>query len=124
MEKITNVMALQMAIEALSIEGSEFPTEALEKLGNIKSSYAKKSGSVKKPTATQIANEGIKVEIVDLLSDEPTRLFSATEIAKALSSEERELSVSKISALLTALLKAGMVERVEDKRKAFYKSVA
>lgn len=119
--KITNVSALEMAIKAL--ENTDFSAEALEKLGNIKASYSKKSATVKKPTATQIANEGIKTEILDLLCAEPTRLFSATEIAKALSNDERELSVSKISALLTALLKSEMVERVEDKRKAFYKAI-
>lgn len=120
MEKITNVKALEMAIATLSVEGSDFPTEALEKLQNVMASYAKKSSSPKKPTQTQLDNEKIKDSIVSLLSAEPTRLFTVTEIAKTLG----DYSNQKISALCTALKGDNLIVKVEDKRKSYYKAIA
>ena len=37
--------------------------------------------------------------------------------------EEKELSKQKVSALITQLKKAGRVERIEIKKKAYYKAI-
>lgn len=113
--RITNVTALQAAIDTLTAQG--FNPEVVEKLGNIRNSYARKAASTgeRKPTKTQVANEGIKENILSLM--ESDRLYSATEIAKALDGEP---AVQKVSALLRQLVAAGAVIRTEDKRKAFY----
>ena len=78
----------------------------------------KKSGGNRKPTATQKANEGIKSAILDYM--EPEVLYSISDISKNVP-ECAELSGQKISAIITLLKNAELVERVEVKRKAFFK---
>ena len=82
---------------------------------------AKKNASEKKPTAQQMANEGLKQTIVDVLTDNGG-LMTVTDVQKA-SAELSELSNQRISALLRQLKDDGKVERVEDKRKAYFKAM-
>ena len=80
----------------------------------------KKAGD-KKPTATQIENEVIKEEILNFM--EPNNLYSISEFQKKVP-KCADLSNQKISSLLRQLLPengTGQIERVEDKRKVFYK---
>ena len=64
MEKMTNVKAL-----AYVLENCELTTEVKEKLEKMKIQFEKKNSAEKKPTATQIANEGIKNIILETLSE-------------------------------------------------------
>ena len=82
---------------------------------------AKKNASEKKPTAQQVANEGLKQTIVDALI-ENGGLMTVTDVQKSCE-ELSELSNQRISALLRQLKDDGKVERVEDKRKAYFKAV-
>ena len=74
----------------------------------------KKNSAAKKPTKVQIANEGIKDQILDVLkgSDEA---MTATQIAESLG-----LSVNKVSALLTQLKEDNSITRDVIKRKAYF----
>ena len=81
---------------------------------------AKKNASEKKPTAQQVANEGLKSVIVDVLK-ENDGLMTITDIQKA-SAELAELSNQRISALVRQMIGVE-VERVEDKRKAYFKAM-
>ena len=81
---------------------------------------AKKNASEKKPTAQQVANEGLKAVIVDVLKANGG-LMTITDIQKA-SSELSELSNQRISALVRQMIGVE-VERVEDKRKAYFKAM-
>ena len=81
---------------------------------------AKKNASEKKPTAQQVANEGLKAVIVDVLKANGG-LMTITDIQKA-SSELAELSNQRISALVRQMIGVE-VERVEDKRKAYFKAM-
>lgn len=78
---------------------------------------AKKNASTgeRKPTATQRANEGVKEEILAVLSDEAV---TVTEIVKTL---DADYTNQKISALLRQLIADGKVEKVVDKRKSLFK---
>lgn len=78
---------------------------------------AKKNASKgeRKPTATQKANEGIKEEILGVLSD---NAVTVTEIVKSL---EADYTNQKVSALLRQLIADGKVEKVVDKRKSLFK---
>ena len=78
---------------------------------------AKKNSAEKKPTAQQIANEGIKTAIVDNM--EPNRLYTIGELTKEIPGCG-EFSTSKMSALLRQLVEGGKVKRTEDKRKAYF----
>ena len=81
---------------------------------------AKKNSSEKKPTATQVANENIKEEIVEALANEPNRLFTISEMIKVIPACA-DLSLPKVTALVTQLTKAEKVVRVEEKRKAYFR---
>ena len=79
---------------------------------------AKKNASEKKPTAQQMANEGLKQIIIDVLT-ENGGLMTVTDVQKSCA-ELAELSNQRISALLRQLKDDKMVDRVEDKRKAYF----
>ena len=82
---------------------------------------AKKNSAEKKPTAVQVANEGIKNVILETLADSG-KMLTISEMQKA-NEELGELSNQRISALVKQLLNDGKVERIEDKRKAYFKLV-
>lgn len=82
---------------------------------------AKKNASGEgKQTATQIANEELKNSIVEEMSKEPNRLFSVSEMIKCFECCN-DLSLPKVTALVTQLHKAEIIVRVEEKRKAYFK---
>jgi len=111
MTKMTYAQALEIAIA--KVDG-----EAKEKLEALKASIEKRNSADRKPTKAQVANEGLKDAIVDLLADGKARTI--TEIANEIEALEGA-SPQKISALLTQLKKANVVVREEIKRKAYFK---
>ena len=83
----------------------------------------KKNSTEKKPTAKQTANEDIKAEVLKLMGEDPTRLFTVTELTKEVPNLPEDMSVNRMTALLRQLKIAGLVERTEDKRKALYRII-
>ena len=81
---------------------------------------AKKNSSEKKPTAQQVANEGLKSVILNVLT-ENGGLMTITDIQKS-SAELADLSNQRISAIVRQMVGIS-VERVEDKRKAYFKAM-
>lgn len=82
---------------------------------------AKKNASGEgKMTATQIANEGIKSEILECMANEPNRLFTISEMQKLFPCCA-EMSNQRVSALVRQLVADGKVERLEEKRKAVFR---
>ena len=79
---------------------------------------SKKNASEKKPTAQQVLNEGIKQIIVDVLT-ENGGLMTVTDIQKS-HAELADMSNQRLSALLRQLKEDKVVDRVEDKRKAYF----
>ena len=82
---------------------------------------AKKNSAEKKPTAQQVANEGLKSTIIEVLTDNGG-LMTVTDVQKSCE-ELSALSNQRVSALLRQLKDDGKVERVEDKRKAYFKAM-
>ena len=82
---------------------------------------SKKNSAEKKPTAQQVANEGLKEVILNVLTENGC-LMTVTDVQKSCD-ELAELSNQRVSALLRQLKDDGKVERVEDKRKAYFKAV-
>ena len=80
----------------------------------------KNASGVGKQTATQKANEELKSAIVEEMSKEPNRLFSISEMIKIFPCCA-DLSLPKVTALVTQLAKAEVVQRVEEKRKAYFR---
>lgn len=77
----------------------------------------KKSTAEKKPTAVQVANEGIKAEIAEGMT--ANTLYTVTDIQKGIPACA-ELSNQRVSALLRQMVEAGVIVRTEDKRKAYF----
>ncbi|MBQ7907739.1 MAG: hypothetical protein IJ309_07220 [Clostridia bacterium] len=78
---------------------------------------AKKNSADKKPTAAQVANEGIKSAILDGM--EENRLYTITDIQKNVPACA-ELSNQKVSALVRQLKDDGLIVKTEDKRKSYF----
>ena len=80
---------------------------------------SKKNSAEKKPTAVQVANEGIKTAIYE--SMEATRLYTVTEIIKEIPACA-DLTNQRVAALLRQMMPE-QVERIEEKRKAYFRKV-
>lgn len=81
---------------------------------------AKKNSADKKPTAQQVANEGIKQAILDGMED--NRLYTITELQKSIPACA-ELSNQRVSAIVRQMVGV-TIDRTEDKRKAYFSKIA
>jgi hypothetical protein len=81
---------------------------------------AKKNSSEKKPTANQVVNEGIKSAILNGM--ESGKLYTITDLIKSIP-ECADLTNQRVSAIVRQLKDEGSVERIEEKRKAYFKKV-
>lgn len=82
---------------------------------------AKKNSAEKKPTAVQVANEGLKTAILEFMV--VGERYTITDLMKSVP-ELADLSNQRVSALVRQLKDAGLVTRVEEKRKAYFIKVA
>ena len=98
-------------------ETSFTPDEMIAAIDHEIELLSKKSGS-KKPTATQIANEGLKATILTVL--EGSEGMTASEVL-ASSDEFAGLSNQKITALLRQLVLDGSVTKITDSKKTLFK---
>lgn len=80
----------------------------------------KKATGERKPTATQVANAGLKATILSFMAGQPDRLFSISELIKEVP-ELEGLTTQKVSPMISSLVKEFKVVRVEEKRKAYFK---
>ena len=113
MTRLTYVDALNVAIEALA--GND---EVVSKLTALRDQTAKRNTGDRKPTKTQVANEGLKADILAFLAD--GELHTVTEIMGGVPSLA-DASNQKVATLVTQLVKAELVIREEVKRKAYFK---
>ena len=81
---------------------------------------AKKNAADKKPTAQQTANKAICEAIVEGM--EPNRLYTITELIKEIP-ECADLTNQRVSALVRGMIDI-YIERVEEKRKAYFRLLA
>jgi hypothetical protein len=80
---------------------------------------AKKNSADKKPTAQQVANDGLKQSIIDGM--EKGKLYTITDLIKSIPALA-DLTNQRVSALVRQLI-PNSIERVEEKRKAYFKLV-
>ena len=81
----------------------------------------RKNSSEKKPTAQQMLNEETKAIILEVLA-ENGGLMTITEIQKS-HNALADLSNQRVSSLVRQLRDDLKVERVEDKRKAYFRAI-
>ena len=110
MTKMTYVVALSTAISALSADPAM--TEVVEKLTALKEQTEKRNSADRKPTKAQLANEGLKAKVAEVLTAEPA---TVTEIM-ARDAELATLSNQKVSALVNALVAEGRAVKTPVKR--------
>ena len=116
-KKVTKREKFEMLKALSEVKANPMLTEFIEHELEL---LAKKNTSEKKPTAQQVANEGLKDVILDVLK-ENGGLMTITDIQKS-AEELADLSNQRISALVRQMVGVS-VERVEDKRKAYFKAV-
>ena len=101
-----------MAVEGLTDEQREFLAKRIEL------TEKKNAKSASKPTAQQIANEGIKQTIITVLGELGTP--STIGDMQTYNAELGGLSNQRLTSLLTQLVKAKQVVRTEVKGKAHF----
>ena len=117
-KKMTNAMALEIALEVMKETDAEKYTEVIEKLDKMLVQVNKKSSANRKPTATQLENEGLREKIVEYLKNTGKRL-TVSEMMKEIEGLE-ELSNQRVTSLATFLYKEGKIDREVEKRKAYF----
>jgi putative heme iron utilization protein len=110
--EVLNAM-LENSVIAENATFKAYCEHELELLDNKKAS--------KTMSKTQIRNEVLKGEILDLMATDTS--YTCTQIVKMLDEEDVQ-STQKGTALLKALAEDGKVEIVRDKKSTFYKRVA
>lgn len=111
MTKMTNAMALEIAIAAVE------NVEAKAKLEKMLAQTLKKNSAERKPTATQTENVGLKNAILAFM--EAGKKYTVTDIMKGCA-EVAGLSNQRVSALVRQLKDEGSLVREEIKRKAYF----
>ena len=117
-KKMTNAMALEIALEVMKETDAEKYAEVIEKLDKMLAQVNKKSSANRKPTATQLENEGLRVKIAEYLTNTGKRL-TVSEMMKEIEGLE-ELSNQRVTSLATSLYKEGKIDREVEKRKAYF----
>ena len=74
-----------------------------------------KANGTRKPTATQVANESLKVVILNFL--ETVDSASVPDVQKYIGND---ISNQKVSALLKQMVENGQINKFYEKRKAFF----
>ena len=99
-----------LAMPGLSEEQKAFIQHEIELL-------EKKNSGEKKPTATQVANEALKVAIVEAV--EPNRLYTVTEMIKEIPALAG-LTNQKVSPLANQLVEEGKLTKMVEKRRSYF----
>ena len=73
----------------------------------------------KKPTATQVANEGIKADIKAFLDAHKGEKFTVSALMKSVPAIA-DASNQKVSSLVRQMVLDGQADRIEVKRKAYF----
>lgn len=117
MKKITKREKFEMLLAMESVKSNEMLVEFIKHEIEL---LARKNGSEKKPTAQQTANAEIQKAILE--SMEVGKRYTITELIKTVPACA-ELTNQRVSALVRQLMPT-YIERVEEKKKAYFVKVA
>lgn len=107
--------------QLLGLEGVKSNEKLVKFIEHELDLLAKKNASGEgKKTATQIANDEIKNGIVEFMEMDSNRLMTVSEMIKDIECCKPYVN-QKISALANQLVKEGRLEKIEEKRKSFFK---
>lgn len=111
--KTTNKSALTYILEHYDL-----PVDVAEKVQGMLAQLEKRSSAERKPSARQVENEKLKGEIVN--SMEEGRKYSVAEMIKEFAFFPADITPQRVSALMTQLVDAKLVEREVVKRKVLF----
>lgn len=117
-KKLTKANKFEMLLNLEDVKGNEILKEFIEHELEL---LAKKNSSEKKPTAQQTANKEIKEAIVGNMCEGVG--YQITDLIKTVP-ECADLTNQRVSALVRQLVNEGIVERYEEKRKAYFRLIA
>ena len=113
--KLTKAKKFEMLANLPAVKAdpilSEFVAHEMELL-------AKKNSGEKKLTATQVANEALKVAIYDGMQD--NRLYTVTEVIKEIPACAG-LNNQKVSPLMNAMVDSGLLVKSTEKRRSYFR---
>lgn len=115
--KMTKIQKFEMLASIPAVAEDPILSEFVEREMEL---LAKKNSGEKKLTAQQTENQKIKSLV--LLAMEPGEKYTVTELAKKVP-ECAEFSNQRMSAIVRQLKDAGLIARVEEKRKAYFQLV-
>ncbi len=115
MKKLTKREKFEMVLAVPTIAENEVLREFIEHEMEL---LVKKNSGEKKPTATQVVNEGIKSAILEFVNKNE-KLFTITDFIKQVP-ECADMSNQRVNALVRQLLKEEKVERTEIKGRAYF----
>ena len=112
---MTKVTKAEMFAMIKEVEGVKENADMVAFIDHELELLAKKSAN-KKPTKTQEENEGIKAEILNVLTDEGVTVSDLQSKSDVLGN----LSNQRVSALLRQLIADGKVVKNVDKKKSYF----
>ena len=119
-EKVVKVTKKDRFNQLLAIEEVKGNQDLVDFINHEIELLTRKNSSEKKPTAAQLENEKT-AEVVLATLVENGNGMTVTEIIKS-NKDLGEFTNQKITAILRNLTSADKVERIEDKRKTYFKA--
>ena len=80
----------------------------------------KKESAKANPNSKTTANDEIREKILNKLAENPNRLYTITDMQKEFDFLEGKSNQS-VSALVRPMVESGEIERIEEKRKAYFR---
>jgi hypothetical protein len=103
--------------ELLNLDEVKSNPELVDFINHEIDLLVKKNTGDKKPTATQMANEALKISIAEGM--EQNRLYSCTEIIKEIPACAG-LNPQKVSPLLNQMVEAEILTKTVEKRRSYF----
>ena len=110
-EKMTNKKALNYVLSTF-----ELPNDVKEKLENMIIQLDKRNGAERKPTKTQMENEGYKKLILEFLTE---KKVTVSEIQKSIE-DFNDFSNQKVARLVKDLYDGGLIKKEIAKGRSYF----
>lgn len=109
--KMTNKKAIAYVLENCA----DIPADVREKLEKILLTFEKKAATgERKPTAKQIENEAFRVEILEMLAENPNQIYTCADIANAIKGLNG-VTNQRITGVMRPLVEGGKVAKTTKK---------
>lgn len=117
MKKLTKREKFEMLKGLSEVASNPLLVEFIDNELNL---LAKKNSGEKKPTANQTANEAIKADILATLMDAESGM-TITDLLKSVPNLPDTMTNQRMTAIVRQMKDDGVVERYEEKRKAYFR---